>query len=183
MSASGTQPRARRGERRIIERPRLIKLLDETEARTILLVAPAGYGKTILLRQWVKTLSGAVPLVVTRLRSCLPSSPRSVAGPATLRRRSAKEKGLGACARDRRRRFAVSPRCRLAPTPAASPTGLHPSAAEKRLGSVAAAVLRASAEGCRSAPSQSAGRYRARRRPRRSTVPGRSAPLPLADGM
>jgi LuxR family maltose regulon positive regulatory protein len=66
MSASGRQPRARRGERRIIERPRLLKLLDETEARTILLVAPAGYGKTILLRQWVKTLSGAVCLTLTR---------------------------------------------------------------------------------------------------------------------
>jgi LuxR family maltose regulon positive regulatory protein len=40
--------------RRIIERPRLLKQLEETNARTILLVAPAGYGKTILLRQWAE---------------------------------------------------------------------------------------------------------------------------------
>ena len=49
-----------RKEQRIIERPRLIKLLDETDARTILLLAPAGYGKTTLARQWARTLSGAV---------------------------------------------------------------------------------------------------------------------------
>ncbi|HEY3921669.1 MAG TPA: LuxR C-terminal-related transcriptional regulator [Gaiellaceae bacterium] len=42
----------RRGERRIIERPRLIKLLDDSAARTMLLIAPAGYGKTTLARQW-----------------------------------------------------------------------------------------------------------------------------------
>ena len=38
--------------RRIIERPRLLNQLEETDARTILLIAPAGYGKTTLLRQW-----------------------------------------------------------------------------------------------------------------------------------
>jgi LuxR family maltose regulon positive regulatory protein len=47
-------------ERRIIERPRLIKLLDESEARIILLLAPAGYGKTTLARQWAKTLSRVI---------------------------------------------------------------------------------------------------------------------------
>jgi LuxR family transcriptional regulator, maltose regulon positive regulatory protein len=41
------------GRRRIIERPRLTRLLDETPARVIMLVAPAGYGKTTLARQWV----------------------------------------------------------------------------------------------------------------------------------
>ena len=41
------------GRRHIIERPRLTKLLDETSARVIMLVAPAGYGKTILARQWL----------------------------------------------------------------------------------------------------------------------------------
>jgi ATP/maltotriose-dependent transcriptional regulator MalT len=41
------------GRRYIIERPRLTKLLDETSARVIMLVAPAGYGKTTLARQWL----------------------------------------------------------------------------------------------------------------------------------
>src|SRR5215831_5985151 len=40
--------------RHIIERPRLTRLLDETTARVIMLVAPAGYGKTTLARQWVQ---------------------------------------------------------------------------------------------------------------------------------
>lgn len=39
--------------RRIIERPRLIALLDESPARVRTLVAPAGYGKTTLAEQWV----------------------------------------------------------------------------------------------------------------------------------
>jgi LuxR family maltose regulon positive regulatory protein len=39
--------------RHIIERPRLTRLLDETSAKVILLVAPAGYGKTTLARQWL----------------------------------------------------------------------------------------------------------------------------------
>jgi len=39
--------------RRIIERPRLTALLDGTTARVILLVAPAGYGKTTLAREWL----------------------------------------------------------------------------------------------------------------------------------
>ena len=37
----------------IIKRPRLTKLLDESEARIVLLVAPAGYGKTTLAREWL----------------------------------------------------------------------------------------------------------------------------------
>jgi ATP/maltotriose-dependent transcriptional regulator MalT len=45
-------------ERRIIERPRLLKQLDETSARTILLIAPAGYGKTTLARQFARGRSG-----------------------------------------------------------------------------------------------------------------------------
>jgi ATP/maltotriose-dependent transcriptional regulator MalT len=44
----------------IIKRPRLTRLLDETTARIILLVAPAGYGKTTLAREWCDTLEGPV---------------------------------------------------------------------------------------------------------------------------
>jgi ATP/maltotriose-dependent transcriptional regulator MalT len=43
------------GRRHIIRRPRLTRLLDECEARVILLVAPAGYGKTTLAREWLAT--------------------------------------------------------------------------------------------------------------------------------
>ena len=64
MTASKDQPRLGR-ERRIIERPRLIKLLDESEARIILLLAPAGYGKTTLARQWAKTLNRAIWVSLT----------------------------------------------------------------------------------------------------------------------
>ena len=38
---------------RIIERPRLLALLDGSDARVRTLVAPAGYGKTTLAEQWV----------------------------------------------------------------------------------------------------------------------------------
>ena len=65
MAAARVQVGAPRRERRIIERPRLIKMLDECEARVILLLAPAGYGKTTLARQWVKTLSGAIWISAT----------------------------------------------------------------------------------------------------------------------
>lgn len=52
-----TRPKA---QSYIIKRPRLTKLLDESEARIILLCAPAGYGKTTLAREWVETLEGPV---------------------------------------------------------------------------------------------------------------------------
>jgi LuxR family maltose regulon positive regulatory protein len=54
-----------RRERVIIERPRLMKKLDESTARTILLLAPAGYGKTTLARQWRATLQHAVWVTLT----------------------------------------------------------------------------------------------------------------------
>src|SRR5579864_1248399 len=44
----------------IIKRPRLTKLLDDSEARILLLCAPAGYGKTTLAREWTETLDGPV---------------------------------------------------------------------------------------------------------------------------
>src|SRR5262249_50724370 len=43
-----------RASRRIIERPRLTRLLTESESRGMLLVAPAGYGKTTLAREWLR---------------------------------------------------------------------------------------------------------------------------------
>jgi ATP/maltotriose-dependent transcriptional regulator MalT len=62
---STDQSTVKRRERRIIERPRLIKLLDESDAKTILLLAPAGYGKTTLARQWAKSLRGTIQLTGT----------------------------------------------------------------------------------------------------------------------
>ena len=49
----GTVEKPQLGQSRIIERPRLIRLLDESPARIKMLVAPAGYGKTTLARQWL----------------------------------------------------------------------------------------------------------------------------------
>ena len=42
-----------RQRRRVIQRPRLLALLDESKARIKTLVAPAGYGKTTLAEQWI----------------------------------------------------------------------------------------------------------------------------------
>jgi LuxR family transcriptional regulator, maltose regulon positive regulatory protein len=64
-TARDDQATVTRRERRIIERPRLIRLLDESGAKTILLLAPAGYGKTTLSRQWVSTLRGTIRLTGT----------------------------------------------------------------------------------------------------------------------
>lgn len=44
----------------IIERPRLIKALEESEARSILFLAPAGYGKTTLARQWIRSVGRSI---------------------------------------------------------------------------------------------------------------------------
>jgi LuxR family maltose regulon positive regulatory protein len=38
---------------KVIERPRLTRQLDACDARIILLIAPAGYGKTTLAREWL----------------------------------------------------------------------------------------------------------------------------------
>jgi len=43
------------GRNHIIKRPRLTRLLDATDARIIMLIAPAGYGKTTLAREWLST--------------------------------------------------------------------------------------------------------------------------------
>lgn len=52
--AEGTVDKPQASRRKIIERPRLTRLLDESPARIKLLVAPAGYGKTTLARQWLR---------------------------------------------------------------------------------------------------------------------------------
>jgi ATP/maltotriose-dependent transcriptional regulator MalT len=49
-----TVSEARIFKHRIIERPRLFTLLDESDARIRTLVASAGYGKTTLAEQWIE---------------------------------------------------------------------------------------------------------------------------------
>ena len=68
MGSTASEPTARR--QRIIERPRLTRLLDESPARVKMLVAPAGYGKTTLARQWLAGKSAPIDLghCVTGLR-------------------------------------------------------------------------------------------------------------------
>ncbi|MDH4340608.1 MAG: LuxR C-terminal-related transcriptional regulator [Thermoleophilia bacterium] len=54
MATTATIPEVRAlKRRRVIERPRLLALLDESKARVRTLVAPAGYGKSTLAEQWV----------------------------------------------------------------------------------------------------------------------------------
>jgi ATP/maltotriose-dependent transcriptional regulator MalT len=48
--------------RRIIKRPRLTRMLDESGARIILLVAPAGYGKTTLAHEWLDEQPKSTPI-------------------------------------------------------------------------------------------------------------------------
>ena len=52
-ATTATVPEARIRKRRIVERPRLFALLDESKAQVRMLIAPAGYGKTTLAEQWV----------------------------------------------------------------------------------------------------------------------------------
>jgi LuxR family transcriptional regulator, maltose regulon positive regulatory protein len=53
MADQPRKPRIR--ARRIIERPRLIRALDRSDARVRILVARPGFGKTILAEQWAST--------------------------------------------------------------------------------------------------------------------------------
>jgi ATP/maltotriose-dependent transcriptional regulator MalT len=54
----GTVAEAYHRGRRLVARPRLVRLLNESDARIALLTAPAGYGKTTLARQWVAARRG-----------------------------------------------------------------------------------------------------------------------------
>jgi LuxR family maltose regulon positive regulatory protein len=53
-AGQANQDRGATARRHIIERPRLTRLLDQTQARVIMFVAAAGYGKTTLARQWLE---------------------------------------------------------------------------------------------------------------------------------
>ncbi len=44
--------------RRIVQRTRLLEILDQSDRRTFILLAPAGYGKTTLARQWIERVGG-----------------------------------------------------------------------------------------------------------------------------
>ena len=46
-------------ERRLVTRTRLLELLGREAGRTIILLAPAGYGKTTLARQWIERAGGS----------------------------------------------------------------------------------------------------------------------------
>ena len=54
MAGETSSPAAAVSRRRIIKRPRLTRMLDKSGARIILLVAPAGYGKTTLAHEWLE---------------------------------------------------------------------------------------------------------------------------------
>jgi len=65
--AQATKPRARPADGnvvRILPRPRLIRLIADATARTVLLIAPAGYGKTTLARQWLEAHPGVARRIV-----------------------------------------------------------------------------------------------------------------------
>lgn len=51
MAKTVTAP-SRLRQRRVVERPRLTRLLDEATPRVRMLIAPAGFGKTTLAEQW-----------------------------------------------------------------------------------------------------------------------------------
>jgi LuxR family maltose regulon positive regulatory protein len=50
---AGIETAVEAARRYIIKRPRLTRLLDNANARMLMLVAPAGFGKTTLAREWV----------------------------------------------------------------------------------------------------------------------------------
>ncbi len=65
-------------ERRIVRRSRLLAALDKTDAKTVLLTAPAGYGKTTLARQWLEHVGGAW-VTVTAASADIPVLARDLA--------------------------------------------------------------------------------------------------------
>ena len=49
---AGIESAVEAARRYIIKRPRLTRLMDNTNARVLMLIAPAGFGKTTLAREW-----------------------------------------------------------------------------------------------------------------------------------
>ena len=49
---------SRRDRPQLLERPRLLRAIADADGRIVALVAPAGYGKTVLARQWADTVPG-----------------------------------------------------------------------------------------------------------------------------
>jgi ATP/maltotriose-dependent transcriptional regulator MalT len=52
-TAKPIEGKRQRPEPQLVERPRLLEKLDGSDARIIALIAPAGFGKTTLARQWI----------------------------------------------------------------------------------------------------------------------------------
>lgn len=53
LAMAGIEIAVEAARRYIIKRPRLTRLLDNANARILMLIAPAGFGKTTLAREWV----------------------------------------------------------------------------------------------------------------------------------
>jgi LuxR family maltose regulon positive regulatory protein len=53
LAMAGIETAVETARRYIIKRPRLTRLLDNANARVLMLIAPAGFGKTTLGREWV----------------------------------------------------------------------------------------------------------------------------------
>ena len=53
QAMAGIESAAEAARRYIIKRPRLTRLLDKANSRVLMLIAPAGFGKTTLAREWV----------------------------------------------------------------------------------------------------------------------------------
>ena len=78
MGDTAPQPRLLR--RRIVERPRLLRALDDSNAQVKLLIAGPGYGKTTLLEQWASQEGR----VVGWYRACASGSDVAVVARATV---------------------------------------------------------------------------------------------------
>jgi ATP/maltotriose-dependent transcriptional regulator MalT len=55
-------------QRRVVHRSRVLSELEDISARTILLVAPAGYGKTTVIHQWLERSGGACLTITSAAR-------------------------------------------------------------------------------------------------------------------